>query len=435
MSILKKSQLNSILFISLLISSALAQANPQESIKLITAAYLLDVNTGKLLKNPQVLVKGERIIEVGQALHAPENAERIDVGEYILLPGLIDAHVHIAAGGATLGNTPGTARIALRSAHNARLTLHKGFTSVRSMGGPAYTGVALRDAINSGDVIGPRIYDAGAILSVTGGHCSGQRSSPDAIVESRNVANNPDEFRQKVREVFKYGADFVKICITGGFVSGTDATITQFTEEEVRAVIETAHQLGKKVAVHAHATEGVKLALRAGADSIEHASLIDDEGIKLFKKARHAVLVPTLSVYGTALQRAEAVGVTPYTRKKLEYVLGVYEKNVAKAVNSGIPIVYGTDGPPGHNSSEFSLLLRVGLTPLQAVQAATIHAAALLDANSDIGAIEAGKYADIIAVRHNPLEDIKTLDNIPWVLKGGVVYKDEREQAKVLLPR
>jgi len=429
MSPFKKIHFTTALAVFFLTCISSTYAAPAEKIKLIKAAYLLDVKTGKLIQNPQVLIEGERIKAIGNAITIPDNAEIIDLGEHILLPGLIDAHVHITGGGAALGTNPGTARIALRSAHNAKITLDKGFTTVRSMGGAAYAGIALRDAINAGDVAGPRIYDAGAILSVTGGHCSGPRSAPDTIVEGRNVANSPDEFRQKVREVSKYGADFVKICITGGFVSGSDATITQFTEEEVRTVIATAHSLGKKVAVHAHATEGVKLALRAGADSIEHGSLIDDEGINLFKKNRHSVLVPTLSVYGTALQRAEAAGTTPATHKKLTYVLNVYQQNIAKAVKAGVPIVYGTDGPPGNNSTEFALLVGVGLSPLQAIQAATVNAANLLDANDDIGAIEVGKYADLIAVKQNPLSDIKTLENIPWVLKGGVIYKDERSPA------
>jgi len=358
---------------------------------------------------------------VGTALSTEGVTQVIDLGDHILLPGLIDAHVHIAGGG---GANAGVARGVLRGAFNAKLTLNAGFTTVRSMGGSAFSGVALRNAIAEGDIPGPRLFDAGSILSVTGGHCSGPRSSPDAIVESRYVANTPDEFRQRVRELVKYGADFVKICITGGFVSGTDATQTQFTEDEVRAVVQAAHALGKKVAVHAHATEGVKIALRAGADSIEHGSLIDDEGIRLFKRNPASVLIPTLSFYGTGLQRAETIGITAETRERLQYVLSVYKDNIRKAIKAGVRVVYGTDGPAGNNSSEFPLLVDVGLSPLAAIQSATIGAAEFLDAGEDIGSIEAGKYADIIAVSANPLSDINTLKRIPWVMKGGEVYKN-----------
>jgi len=332
-------------------------------------------------------------------------------------------HVHLAGGG---GLNAGVARGALRGAFNAKLTLNSGFTTVRSMGGTAFSGIALRNAINEGDVPGPRLFDGGNMLAVTGGHCSGGRSSPDEITDGRYVANSPDEFRQKTREIFKYGADFVKICITGGFVSGTDPTSVQFTEAEVRAVIETAHALGKKVAVHAYAPEGVKIALRAGADSIEHGSLLDDESIQLFKKNKHSALVPTLAVFGTALERAERVGVTPQTRERLLYVLSVYKDNIRKAIRAGVPILYGTDGPAGNNTSEFPLLVELGLSPLEAIRSATINAAKYLEADKDIGSIEVGKFADIVAVKADPTKDIGELNYIPWVMKGGVIYKDKR---------
>lgn len=387
----------------------------------LKAARLIDVESGKWIDAPVVIIEGERIKAVGSRLAVPQGARVIDLGERTLLPGLIDAHVHIAGGG---GPNAGVARSALKGAANAKKTLEAGFTTVRSMGGGSFAGIALRDAINDGDVVGPRIFDAGTLLAVTGGHCSGPRLAPGVSVESPGVADDAAGFVRKVREQVKYGADFIKICITGGFVSGTDPTTTQFTEEEVRAVVETAHRYGKKVAVHAHATDGVKLAARLGADSIEHGSLIDDEGIRLIKGNPKQVVVPTLSVYGTALDRAKAVGASPSALVQLQRVLEVYEGNARKIVKAGIPVIYGTDGPPGNNASEFPLLVGLGLSPLQVLQSATIRSAEFLGVASDIGSVGAGKYADIIAFDSDPLADIEQFRQVRWVMKGGVVHKD-----------
>lgn len=403
---------------SLLVLPALA-AEPE--LVALKAARLVDVESGKWIEAPVVIIEGERIKAVGSRLSIPDGARVIDLGGRTLLPGLIDAHVHIAGGG---GPNAGTARSVLKGAANARKTLDAGFTTVRSMGGGNFSGIALRDAINDGDVVGPRIFDAGTLLAVTGGHCSGPRLAPGVKVESPGVADDAAGFVRKVREQVKYGADFIKICITGGFVSGTDPTTTQFTEEEVRAVVETAHRYGKKVAVHAHATDGVKLAARLGADSIEHGSLIDDEGIRLIKGNPKQVVVPTLSVYGTALDRAKAVGASPSALVQLQRVLEVYEGNARKVVKAGIPIVYGTDGPPGNNASEFSLLVGIGLSPLQVLQSATIRSAEFLGVAADLGSVSAGKYADIIAVESDPLADISQFRQVRWVMKGGVVHKD-----------
>ncbi|WP_454256255.1 amidohydrolase family protein [Pseudomonas sp. Marseille-Q8238] len=394
-------------------------ADPQ--LVALKAGRLIDVERGKWIESPVVIIEGERIKAVGSRLDVPEGARVIDLGERVLLPGLIDAHVHIASGGVPNGSV---ARNALKGVANARKTLDAGFTTVRSMAGGAFAGIALRDAINDGDVVGPRLFDAGTLLAVTGGHCSGPRYAPEVKIESPGVADAPADFVRKVREQVKYGADFIKICITGGFVSGTDPTTTQFTEDEVRAVIETAHRYGKKVAVHAHATDGVKLAARLGADSIEHASLIDDEGIRLIKSNPKQVVVPTLSAYGSSLDRAKAVGASPSTLVQLETVLAVYQTNVRKIIKAGIPVIYGTDGPPGNNASEFPLLVEVGLTPLQALQAATIRSAEFLEAANDIGSVSAGKYADIIAFDGDPLSDLGQFRQVQWVMKGGVVHKD-----------
>ncbi|WP_447594284.1 amidohydrolase family protein [Aquipseudomonas campi] len=395
---------------------ALAETSPTLGIK---ATRLLDVKNGKIIDDPVVVVQGERILSVGSG---SAKADRIlDLGDVTLLPGLIDGHVHIAAGG---GLDTSVARGALKGAANARKTLLTGFTTVRSMAGSGFAGIALRDAIADGDVIGPRLYDAGTLLAVTGGHCSGPVLAPEFRYEASGVADSPAAFVRKVREQFKYGADFIKICITGGFVSGTDPTISQFSEEEIRAVIDTAHRYGKKVAVHAHGADAIRTAARLGADSIEHASLVDDEGIALIKANKHAVVVPTLSPASRWLQRAKEVGATPYTLAVLEQTSKVHKRNIEKIIKAGIPIVYGTDGPAGENYAEFPYLVAAGLSNLQAIQAATVNAARWLNADNDLGSIEAGKFADIIAVNGNPLEQLDTLERVGWVMKGGVIYKE-----------
>ena len=388
----------------------------------VKASRLFDVEQGRWVESPVVLIENERITAVGANLPVPEGARLIDLGGKVILPGLIDAHVHIAGGG--WGSNDGIARSVLRGAGNARRTLEAGFTTVRSMGGGNLAGVALRDAVASGDVAGPRIFDAGTLLGVTGGHCGG-RLHPDNPVPSRGNANGAEEFVKRVREQSSFGADFIKICITGGFTSGTSPAITQFREEEVRAVVETAHNLGLKVAVHAYSAHAVKLAVELGADSIEHGSLIDDQGIRLLKRNPQQVVVPTLSVFGTALQRAERVGATPAALKQLHHVLDVYMDNVRKIVRAGIPVIYGSDGPPGNNFSEFPLLVDAGLTPVQVLQSATIRSAEFLGAAEDIGSVSVGKYADIVAYDTDPLEDIDQFSRVSWVMKGGVVYKEQ----------
>ncbi len=389
----------------------------------IKSRYLVDVVTGKIVENPVVIVVGERIEAVGPGLTIPDGATLIDLGDRTLVPGLIDAHVHIAGG---RGLTP--ERGALRAAANARKTLLAGFTTVRSMGGRNFGGISLKNAIEEGDVIGPRILDAGTMLTVSGGHCGGgDRPTPASPYEDGpGVANTPDEFVKKVREQARAGADFIKICITGGFVSGTNPTTTYFSEAELRAVIETAHRHGLKVSVHAYSPHAIKLALRLGADSIEHASLLDDEVVRILKRNPNQVVVPTLSIFGTSLERAKAAGAPPRVLNNLRRVLDAYLVNGRKLVNGGATIIYGSDGPAGKNADEFPKLVEVGLTPLQAIQSATIAAAKFLDIENDIGSITTGKYADLIAVDGDPLKDVTVFQNIPWVMKSGEVYKDEK---------
>ncbi len=401
---------------------AAAPAQPPQLVAL-KAARLIDVTSGKVVKDPVVLIEGEKIKAVGPDVVIPSDARVVDLGASTLLPGLIDSHVHLGGFGPRFA----TARGALAGAKQALDTLKAGFTTLRNMGGRAFTGIALRDAINEGDIPGPRIYDAGTLLTTTGGHCSGQPTTPEDDKDGAGVANGADAFERKVRQQFKYGADFIKVCITGGFMSGTDPRVTQFSEEELKSVIDTAHRYRKKVAVHAHGADGIRLAAQLGADSIEHASLVDEEGLKLLKQKQIPV-VPTLAIDSLAQEHAVEAGASAYTLAILKQTATLHKQNIAKAIKAGIPIIYGTDAPitpHGTNAVEFHYLVEAGLTPLQAIQAATLTPARWLDAADDIGSIEAGRYADIIAVKDDPLADIKVLEKVQWVMKGGVIYKDE----------
>lgn len=416
------SQKISVLFWGLLVLAAGAQAQERAQVIALKASSLVDVVAGTRIQNPVVLIRGERIEAIGAGLEIPADAQLIDLGARTLVPGLIDAHVHIAGGGAF---TP--ERGALRSAASARKTLLAGFTSVRSMGGRNFGGIALKNAIDEGDVIGPRIFDAGTMLTVSGGHCGGgSRPSPtSAYVDGPGVGTGVDGFVKLVRDQARAGADFIKICLTGGFVSGTNPNTTYFTEDELRAVIETAHRQGLKVAVHAYSAPAIKQALRLGADSIEHASLLDDEVIRLLKRNPEQVVVPTLSIFGTSIERAKAAGASPVALKNLQLVSNAYLSNGRKLVKGGVTLIYGSDGPAGDNANEFLALVEVGLSPLQAIQAATISAAKFLNADEDIGSLSPGKYADIIAVDSDPLADVSTFQTVPWVMKSGQVYKGE----------
>jgi imidazolonepropionase-like amidohydrolase len=388
----------------------------------VRAGRLLDVRTGRFVERPVIAIRGEFIEAAAPDLPIPEGARILDLGNATLLPGLIDLHVHLG-GWSSSASSP--ARSVLHSARLARNGLDAGFTTLRSMGGNGYVGVALRDAIADGDIVGPRIFDAGALLAVTGGHCSGSRIYQPGAVPGEGVADSAEGFRQKTRQVIRHGADFIKSCITGGFVSGTNPNTTQFFEDELRAIIETAHRNGKRVTVHAHGTEGILLAARLGVDSIEHGTLIDAAGIRLLRE-KGIFLVPTVETMNTALERARQVGASAENLRALEAVRDAQREHLTRAVAAGVVIGFGSDfQQDGSNAREFSALLSIGVTPLQAIQAATSTAARILGQEALLGSLEPGKYADIIAVDDNPLENIRTLEQVRAVIKGGVVHRND----------
>jgi imidazolonepropionase-like amidohydrolase len=402
---------------------------PAPKVVAVKAARALDTRTGAMINNAVILIEGDRIKEVGVNVAVPGNAEVIDLGSKTVLPGLIDCHTHLTyepnqMGYASLGVS--APRSALSGAKNARLTLEAGFTTVRNVGAAGYADIALRDAINAGDVPGPRIVASGPALGITGGHCDNNLLAPEFNHVDEGVADGVPLVMRKTREVIKYGADVIKICSTGGVLSmGDDPKASQYTLEEMKAIVGEAHRLGRKVAAHAHGGDGIKLAVLAGVDSIEHGTYIDDEAVKLMKE-HGTYLVPTLYLGDWFLENYQRLGVPAPMVAKAKEVMPAARKNIARAFAQGVPVAFGTDAavyPHGLNGREFAVYVKLGMTPIQSIQTATIHAAKLLGWEDRAGAIEPGKYADLIAVDGDPLKDITELERVKWVMKGGAVGK------------
>ncbi len=307
------------------------------------------------------------------------------------------------------------------------MTLEAGFTTIRNVGASGFTDVALRDAINAGDVPGPRMLVSGPALSITGGHCDNNLLPFEYHAQSEGVADGVEAVQHKVRENIKYGADLIKVCATGGVLShGDNPQASQFTLEEMQAIVADAHRLGRKVAAHAHGAQGVRWASEAGVDSIEHGSYIDDAAIATMKK-NGTYLVPTLYLGDWFLENAERTGAPAELIAKAREVMPAARKNVARAFAAGVKVGFGTDAavyPHGLNAHEFAVMVRLGLTPLQAIQAATINDADLLGWSDKVGTIEAGKWADIVAVDGDPLADVTTLERVKFVMKGGEVVRN-----------
>ncbi|MRX08885.1 amidohydrolase family protein [Pseudoduganella sp. FT25W] len=395
----------------------------------IKAAHMVDVRSGTLVDNAVVLISGERITAAGSKLAIPSGAQVIDLGNKTLLPGLIDAHTHITGNPEDAGYSiiaKSIPRITLAGAKNALTTLRAGFTTIRDVGADGYTDIGLRDAINDGDVPGPRILASGPALGITGGHCDDTMHAPEYKATSLGVADGVAEALKVTRRNIKYGADVIKICATGGVLSfGDDPRTSQYTLEELKAIIGDAHRLGRKTAAHAHGGDGIKLSVLAGIDSIEHGSYIDDEGIKLMKEHK-TYLVPTLYLGDWLIENAEAIKLPKALLEKAKVVLPQARINIGKAIKAGVPIAFGTDAavyPHGLNAREFAVLVKLGMTPAQAIRTATVNASDLLGWSDKVGSIEAGKFADLIAVDGEPLKDVRALEQVQWVMKGGAVVK------------
>lgn len=408
-----------------------------DDVKVIRADRLID-GTGKApIMKAAILVRNNVIEAVGKAseIPIPEGAEVIELGDSTLLPGFIDAHTHII--GRVLGDPEGANATfrdfnsfgAILGVRNAEKTLMAGFTTIRNVGAPHFDDFALRKAINDGWIIGPRILAAGHAIGITGGHCDENGFKPGAADGDyrTGIADGVDEVRKAVRYQAKYGADVIKTCATGGVLSEGDAVgVPQYTFEELKALVDEAKKLERKVAAHAHGTEGIKIAVRAGVASIEHGSFLDDEGAKMMAE-RGTFLVPTLMA-GEAVENLAKAGVLNGHRAEKALAAAAAMRNATKiALRNKVRIALGTDAgviPHGTNGREFYLMVEWGgMDPMAAINAGTLNAAELLGLDETIGSLEKGKIADIVAVKGDPLSDIRRMQNVDLVMKNGIIYK------------
>jgi imidazolonepropionase-like amidohydrolase len=400
----------------------------------LTAAHMVDPVGGKVVNAPAVVIKDDKIASVGTAasLPAPADARKIDLSGATILPGLIDMHTHITSRPDKEGYERLSVSLpaaAISGVANAAKTLQAGFTTLRNVGADGYADVALRDSINAGETVGPRLFVSGPLIGATGGHCD-QNLLPFAYhTVGEGVADGPDAIRKKVREVHKYGADVIKLCATGGVLSKGDSVgAQQLTYEEMKAAVDEAHMLGLKVAAHAHGTSGINDAIRAGVDTIEHASLADADSIALAKQ-KGAVFDMDIYNDDFILSQGAKMGILPESLDK-ERVIGRQQRETFKrAVQAGVTMTFGTDAgvyPHGDNGKQFAKMVEWGMTSMQAIQAATATAAKVLGhLGDDLGAIQPGKYADIIAVSGDPIANVAELEHVRFVMKAGVVYRQD----------
>eukprot|EP01030_Chromulinospumella_sphaerica_P011465 gene11465-11258_t len=423
---------------ALLAGSAVAQDPPTGDLIVVHAGTLLDRPGQAPRKQASVIIRNGKVEAIKDGFVDLPGAKVIDLKDKFVLPGLIDSHVHLdsdRAGveGLLVGVTESVPAHAYEAQMNAKKTLQAGFTTVRNLGNGDGTTLALRDAIAKGWVDGPRIIDAGAAISTTSGHMDGRLGLNEQFreaVPTTNVCDGPESCRQAVRLQVSRGADVIKITATGGVLSPTNAGLAkQFSDEELKAIVETAHSMGRRVTAHAHGGDGVNAFLKAGGDSIEHGTYLDAESIKLFK-ANGAFLVPTL-LAGDFVAREAAkpdTWMVPAVKAKaLEAGPKMLDMG-RRAHAGGVRIAYGTDSgvsAHGDNAKEFALLIKAGMTPLEAIKAATIYAAEHLDLGGLIGSLLSGKQADIIAVKGDPLTDVTVLEHVSFVMKGGVVYRQD----------
>jgi len=427
------------LFSGLLLAQVKPAPEAPKKLKVLKAARIFDSTAGKYVAGQAVVIEGDRIKQLIPATDAANQngAEIIDLGTATLLPGLIDCHTHLGARADRYDeiydfkDTP--FQSAFAGVMNARKTLEAGFTSVRDVGSLPFLAVDLRNSISEGFIIGPRIVASGPGISITGGHGDLNNYSPQTRVtmfpEERDfqIADGPDQVRHVIRAQVKYGVDVIKILATGGVLSkGDQPGAPQYTLEELKVAADTAHMAGRKIAAHAHGTQGIKDAIAAGIDSIEHASLVDDEGIRMAKE--HGTYF-VMDIYNDdyILNEAPKFGLTKEKYDK-EKALGQLQRdNFAKAHKAGVKMAFGTDAgvyPHGDNAKQFFYMVKYGMTPAEAIQAATVNAATLIGRDKDVGSLAPGKFADIIAVAGDPLTNVTELEHVGFVMKGGEVYKN-----------
>ena len=414
-------------------SRSATAAAPEQATKThvaIHAGRLLDVRTGNYATNIFIVVEGDRITGVHPA--APPGVAVIDLSGQTVLPGLADCHAHIL--GNPKDDSPSASlrmsspMRAVWGVHNLQIWLAHGFTSLRDAGESdlAYGQLALRDGIRQGLIRGPRIVSAGNYISVTGGHGDEDVLSPDqALARRPNLADTVDEVSDAVRHDIKYGADWIKMMATGGVMDPmSDYRVEELSEAQMARAVEVAHLAGKHVMVHAEGTEGIKSAVRAGVDSIEHGTMLDEEGAAMMEQ-RGTWLVPTLYTFQHGVETGASHGADPVMVEKGKAILSAQQPAFERALHHHLKIAYGTDEDPDFSSKEFGALVKGGLSPLGAIQASTVNAAELLGTSRDTGTIEPGKFADIVAVAGDPLKDITVMEHVVFVMKGGEVMKNE----------
>jgi len=396
----------------------------------IKAGRMLDVRTGTVATNVFIVVDKDRILSVGTS--APPDVGVIDLSDKFVMPGMVDCHAHI------LGNlkdfTPGSplrtssAKATIWGLCNLQIWLDHGFTALRDAGEPdqGYGQLALRDSIKEGLILGPRMVAAGSFISANGGHGDMDFLAPDQAMPRRpNIADTVDQVAVAVRRDIKYGADWVKLMVTGGVLDlQSDFNVQDLSDEQIAKAVEVAHRSGRHVMAHAEGTEGIKAAVRAGVDSIEHGTMLDDEGAALMAK-KGTWLVPTLYTFQRGVEIGTEFGQDPISLAKGKEILSHQQPAFTRALKAHLKIAVGIDESPDFLPNELEAMVRAGMTPLQVLQAATLNGANLIGMDKDIGALEAGKYADIIAVSADPLRDIRAMEHVDFVMKGGVVIKHE----------
>jgi imidazolonepropionase-like amidohydrolase len=406
----------------------------------IRAGWLFDGTGDAPRKDMTIVVRDDRIVAVGPTAStpAPAGADTIDLGGAFVLPGLIDCHTHLASRAdqwddiLVFRQSPFYGAFA--AVKNAEATLRAGFTTVRDVGSAPFLAVDLRESINSGYLVGPRVVASGPAISQTGGHGDLNGYAPGVEVwmykDERDfaIADGVDQMRHVVRAQLKHGVDVIKVIASGGVLSKTDQPgAPQLTIDELRAAVEEAHAAGRKVAAHAHGTQGIKNAILAGVDSIEHGSLLDDEAIRLFLQ-RKTFLVADIYNDDYIIHQAPKYGLAPEHVDKEKLVGKLQRDSFARAVKAGVRLAFGTDAgvyPHGDNAKQFAYMVKFGMTPAAAIRAATGWAAELLGRTNDVGTVQVGRYADVIAVTADPLTDVRALESVAFVMKGGVVVKDE----------
>jgi imidazolonepropionase-like amidohydrolase len=419
-----------VLFVSTVVLAQPAY-KPAAGRTLLRAGHVLDVHTGKETAAETIIVEGDKITAIALTKDTPAKAgdREVDLTGYTLMPGLIDVHTHLT-GVANfdpyfeLSMTPG--KEAILGVENAKTTLEAGFTTVRNVGANGWTDVALRDEINEGHIPGPHMQVSGPALGITGGHMDENLLPEQYHVQGEGVADGIAGVQHMVRQNIKYGADLIKIGASGGVLSkGDDPQASQYTLEEMQAIVADAHRLGRKVAAHAHGAQAILWASQAGVDSIEHGSYIDDAAIKMMLKMG-TYLVPTSYLYDWYKEHGN---LSPLYAQKMKDVTSVARANHRKAIAAGVKVALGTDAavyPHGLNAHEVEVYVReYGMTPLAAIQSGTVNAADLMGWTAKTGSLDAGKWADVIAVAGDPLADVKLLQHVPFVMKGGVIYKNE----------